>query len=170
MGHPSYTARVDDLRAVSADEIRPTLLLLFAAAGLLLLITCANVAGLLIARSVSRARETATRVALGASVQRLAAQYFVESLFVSLAGGAIGVALSIGLVRVVLSLAADYIPRADEIRIDWTVVAFTLGAGVFASAVSSLAPLWQAVRTAPNDALSDGVRASAGARVRKLSQ
>jgi predicted permease len=168
--HPSYTARVDDLRETGISTIRPTMLLLFAAAGLLLLITCANVAGLLIARSVSRARETATRVALGASARQLALQYFVESVFVSLAGAVAGIFASVGLVRVVVSLAADFIPRVDEIGVDWTVFVFALGAAFFASAISSLAPLWQAVRTAPNDVLGDGARASAGARVRKLSQ
>ena len=146
------------------------MLLLFAAAGFLLLITCANVAGLLIARSVARARETATRVALGASARQLAIQYFVESLFVSFAGAAAGVFVSAGLVRMVLSLAADYVPRADEIAMDWTVLVFALGAGFSASAVSSMAPLWQAVRTVPSDVLSAGVRASASARVRTLSQ
>jgi putative ABC transport system permease protein len=170
VSHASYTARVEDLRESGFSTIRPTLLLLFAAAGLLLLITCANVAGLLIARSGARARETATRVALGASARQLAMQYFVESLFVSLAGAAAGVFVSIGLVRVVVSLAADYIPRADEIAVDWTVFVFALGAGFAANVISGLAPLWQALRTAPNDVLSDGVRVSAGARVRKLSQ
>jgi putative ABC transport system permease protein len=168
--HPSYTARVVDLRESGISTVRPTLLLLFAAAGLLLLITCANVAGLLIARSVSRARETATRVALGASARQLAIQYFVESLFVSFAGAAAAVFVSVGLVRVVLSLAADYIPRADEVAMDWNVLLFVLGAGFLASAISSLAPLWHAVRTTPNDVLNAGVRASAGARGRRLSQ
>src|SRR5436190_3698804 len=168
--HASYTARMEDLRESEIRTIRPTLLLLFAAAGFLLLITCANVAGLLIARSVARARETATRVALGASARQLAIQYFVESLFVSFAGAAAGVFVSAGLVRMVLSLAADYVPRADEIAMDWTVLVFALGAGFSASAVSSMAPLWQAVRTVPSDVLSAGVRASASARVRTLSQ
>jgi hypothetical protein len=63
-------------------------------------------------------------------------------MFVSVIGAAAGVLVRIGLVRVVLSLAADYIPRADEIAVDWTVFAFALAAAFFASAVSSLAPLW----------------------------
>lgn len=168
--HPSYTARLFDLRETAIRDIRPTLLLLFAAAGLLFLITCANAAGLLLARSVARARETAVRVALGAGRGQLAAHYFAEGLLVSLAGAAGGIFLSVTLTRAIVTMAADYLPRADEIAVDWTVLLFALGAAFVASALSSLAPLWQAVRTAPADALGDGVRASAGAHSRRISQ
>ncbi|MPY90547.1 MAG: FtsX-like permease family protein [Luteitalea sp.] len=166
--HATYTARLDPLQTHMIKEIRPTLLLLFAAAGLLLLITCANVAGLLLARSVARARETAIRVALGASQWQLARHYFVEGLFVSLAGAVAGGLLSFWLVRSVVSIAADRIPRADQIAIDWTVLLFALGTACLASALSSLAPLWQAVRTPPREVLGEGARASA--RSRRLSQ
>ncbi|HEY7287822.1 MAG TPA: ABC transporter permease, partial [Vicinamibacterales bacterium] len=168
--HPSYTARLVDLRDVSISEIRPTLLLLFAAAGLLLLITCANVAGLLLTRSVGRARETATRVALGISQRRLALQYFAEGFLVSLAGTVAGVIASVWLVRLVIAIGSDFVPRAAEIRMDWTVLAFALAMAVLTSLLSSVAPLWQAMRTAPIDVLNAGVRATAGARIRKLSQ
>jgi predicted permease len=168
--HRSYTARLDDLRESVISGIRPTLLLLFAAAALLLLITCANVAGLLLARSVARARDTAIRVALGAGQWRLALHFFVEGLLVSLAGALAGVLLSLALVRIVLSIASAYVPRADEIAIDWRVFAFALGAAGLAAALTSLAPLWQAMRTSPNDVLNSGVRASASARSRRLSQ
>ena len=168
--HPSYTARLVDLRDASITGIRPTLLLLFAAAGLLLLITCANVAGLLLARSVARARDTATRVALGISQRQLALHYVAEGFLVSLAGAAAGVVASIGLVRLVISIGSEFVPRADEIAMDWTVLAFALAMAVLTSVVSSGAPLWQAVRTAPIDVLSAGVRVSTGARVRRLSQ
>jgi len=168
--HPSYTAKLNDLQAGVSAEIKPTLLLLFAAAGLLLLITCANVAGVLLARAVARARETATRVALGAAPRQLALQYFTEGLFVSLAGAAAGILVSSALVRAVVSIAANYIPRADEIAIDWKVLLFAAGTACLASALSSLAPLWQAARTFPNEVLTEGVRTSAGARSRRLSQ
>ena len=167
--HPSYTARLDDLRETSIGTVRPTLLLLFAAAALLLLIACANVAGLLLARAVARARETATRVALGASHRQLALLYFVEGMLVSLAGAAAGVFVSIALVRTVTAIAVEYLPPASAISIDWTVFVFALATAFVASAPSSVAPLWQALRTAPNEVLNAGVRASAGARVRRLS-
>lgn len=165
-----YTAQLDNLRDVVISEVRPTLLLLFGAAGLLLLITCANVSGLLVARSVARARETAVRVALGAAHGQLAFQYFSEGLLVSLAGAVAGIFVSFALVRAVISLAADYIPRADEIAVDWTVFLFALAMACLASVISSFAPLWQAMRTLPNEVLSDGVRATAGARSRRISQ
>jgi len=168
--HQGYTAALDPLSGLVGKSIRPTLLLLLGAAGALLLITCANVAALLLARAVARARETAIRVALGAGRARLASQYFVESLMVSLAGAVIGVATSIALVRIVVTMAEEYIPRADEVAIDWRVLVFALGTAMLASALSSLAPLWQAARTAPNAVLTDGVRASAGLRTRRLSR
>ena len=168
--HPSYTARLDDLRESVLLTIKPTLLLLVGAAALLLLITCADVAGLLLARSVARARETAIRVALGAAQRQLAVHYFLEGLLVALAGAALGIALAALLVRIVTSFAAEYIPRADEIALDWTVVVFAAGCALLASALASLAPLWQALRTVPADVLSGGVRATASARSRRLSR
>ena len=170
--HPDYpyTGRVENLRDVVVREIRPTLLLLFGAAGLLLLITCANVAGLMVARSAARARETAVRVALGAAQGQLAVQYFSEGLLVALVGAVASIVLSFAMVRVVVSLAEEYIPRADEISVDWTVLLFVLGIACLAAILSSLAPLWQAVRTLPNEVLSDGIRASSGARTRRISQ
>ena len=168
--HRDYTALVISLLESVVKDIRPALLLLFGAAGALLLITCANVAGLLLARSVMRARETAIRVVMGAARWQLALQYFVEGLLVALAGAAGGVIVSLAIVRLVLSLAADYIPRADGIRIHGTTLLFAFGAAILSTVLFSLAPLWQAVRIYPNQALTDGVRASAPARSRRLSR
>jgi putative ABC transport system permease protein len=165
-----YTARLDDLHADAVEGIRPTLLLLLAAAGVLLLITCANVAGLLLTRAVARARETAVRVALGAGHGSLALQYFVEGLVVSAIGAAAGVAASDVLVRLVVTIAATYIPRAEDIAIDWRVLVFAIALTCLASALSSLAPLWQAMRTQPTDVLRDGVRVSAGVQSRRISR
>lgn len=168
--HPHFTAAVWDLRQTITEEIRPTLLLLFGAAGLLFLITCANAAGLLLTRAVARARETATRVALGAARWQLAAQFFVEGLLVALLGATVGVMLAVTLTRAIVALAADYLPRADQVSVDWTVLLFAVIAATVASALSSLAPLWQAMRTSPADALSEGVRASASAKSRRVSR
>jgi putative ABC transport system permease protein len=171
--HPAdafYTAALYGLKDAVVKRIRPILLLLFGAAGLLLLITCANVAGLLVSRAVGRARETAIRVALGGGQKQMALQYFLESLWVSLAAALGGIWVSVLLVRMVLSLAADFIPRSDEVSTHWPAALFALFLAVLTATLSSLAPLWQALRTQPNEVLSDGVRASAGVRSRRLSQ
>jgi len=170
VAHPSYTVKVNSLRESVIVEIKPTLQLLAVAAGVLLLITCADVAGLLLTRSIARARETAIRVALGAGYSQLALHHLFEGVMVALAGAAAGLLLSVALVRAVLSIAADYIPRANDISLDRGVIAFALLTAVAASVIASLAPLWQAIRTAPSDALNQGVRASASLRARRLSR
>ena len=168
VSHAKYTASLLDLRQHTLSELRSTLLLLFAAAGMLLLIACANVATLLLARSVARSRETAVRVALGAGRGHLALRYLAEAAAVSIIGAAAGAALSVVLVRVIVLAGSEYVP--DAIVIDWKVLAFGLGLALVASALTSLAPLWQATRTPPNAVLTEGVRATAGGAVRRLSQ
>jgi ABC-type antimicrobial peptide transport system permease subunit len=113
---------------------------------------------------VGRARETAIRVALGGGQKQLASQYFFESLFVSLAAVVAGIAASVLLVHLVVSFAADYIPRSDEVSTNWPVVLFALVLAFFTATLSALAPLWQALRAKPNEVLTDGVRS------RRLSQ
>jgi putative ABC transport system permease protein len=167
---PTYTAALFGIRETVVRPIRPILLVLIGAAGLLLLVTCANVAGLLVSRSVGRARETAVRVALGGGHKQLALQYFFESLFLSVPAVVAGIAASVVLIRLVVSFAAEYIPRSDEISTNWQVVLFALALAFVTATLSAMAPLGQALRMQPNEVLSDGVRASAGIRSRKLSQ
>ena len=125
-----YTAGVADLReatiGLAGSTVRAPLLILLGGAGLLLLIACANVATLLLARSVVRARETAIRVALGASRRQLALRYFAEGALVSIAGAAAGVGLSAIFVRKILAAASGFIARVDDIAIDWTVLGFSV--------------------------------------------
>ncbi|HSC29283.1 MAG TPA: ABC transporter permease, partial [Vicinamibacterales bacterium] len=172
--YQNYTAGVADLREATIGmigaSVRAPLLILLSGAGLLLLIACANVATLMLARSVARARETAIRVALGASRRQLALRYFAEGALVSGAGAAAGVGLSVILVRHILAAASGYIPRTDDITIDWTVLGFSVAAAVATGVLASLAPFWQAIRLAPNAVLSEGVRASAAAPARRLSK
>jgi putative ABC transport system permease protein len=167
---PNYTAALFSLRDTVVKPIRPILLVLLGAAGLLLLITCANVSGLLVSRAVGRARETAIRIALGGGQKQLALQYFFDSLFLSLGAVILGIAASIVLVRLVVSSAAEYIPRSHEISTNWPVVLFALVLALLTATLSAMAPLWQALRMQPNEVLNNGVRASAGIRSRKLSQ
>ena len=171
--YPNYTAGVVDLRDFSMffrTYLRAPLLILLGGAGFLLLIACANVATLLLARSVARARETAIRVALGASRRQLALRYFAEGALVSIAGAAAGVGLSAILIRRILALASAFIPRVEDITIDWTVAGFSVAVAIATGVLAGLAPLWQALRTAPNAMLAEGVRASAAAPARRLSK
>jgi putative ABC transport system permease protein len=169
-----YTADAADLREATLGMVgagvRTPLMILLGGSGLLLLIACANVATLLLARSVARARETAIRVALGASRRQLALRYFAEGALVSVAGAAAGVGLSAIFVRSLLAAASAFIPRVDDIAIDWTVLGFSVAVAVATGVLAGLAPLWQAIRMAPNAVLSEGVRASAAAPARRLSK
>ncbi|HEX7778630.1 MAG TPA: ADOP family duplicated permease, partial [Vicinamibacterales bacterium] len=169
-----YTAGVADLRqatiGLAGSIVRAPLLILLGGAGLLLLIACANVATLLLARSVVRARETAIRVALGASQRHLARRYFAEGALVSVAGAAAGVGLSAIFVRNLRATASVFIPRVEDITIDWTVLGFSVGVAIVTGVLASLAPLWQAMRTTPNAVLSEGVRASVSAPAQRLSK
>ena len=169
LSHPGYTGRFDSLRGLIVEGVRPTLLVLLGGALLLVLIGCANVAALLLARAIARGRDTAVRLAIGATTRQLARQFFTESLIVGLIGGFAGVALSLALVRVTVAIAADLIPRADEVGIDWRVLVFTVAVSIAASVMSSLAPLWHARRIHPGESLTDGVRATSSGRSRKLS-
>ncbi|MGE5837831.1 MAG: ADOP family duplicated permease [Acidobacteriota bacterium] len=169
-----YTAGVADLRkatiGLAGSIVRAPLLILLGGAGLLLLIACANVATLLLARSVTRARETAIRVALGASRRQLALRYVAEGALVSIAGAAAGVGLSAIFIQKLLAAASAFIPRVDDITIDWTVLGFSVAVAIATGVLAGLAPLWQAMRTAPNAVLSEGVRASAAAPAQRLSK
>jgi putative ABC transport system permease protein len=169
----NYTAGVVDLRDFTMlfrSGLRAPLLILLGGAGLLLLIACANVATLLLARSVARARETALRVALGASRRQLALRYFAEGALVSTAGAVAGVGLSALMVQQILIAASAFIPRVEDIAIDWTVLGFSVALAIATGVLAALAPLWQAIRTAPNAVLTDGVRASAAAPARRLAK
>jgi hypothetical protein len=108
--HVMYTAVAMDLRRQTLTDLQSTLLLLFGAAGLLLLIACANVATLLLARAVARARETAIRVALGAGRAHLALRFLAEGAVVSLIGAVAGVGLSVVLVRLIVVAGSEYVP------------------------------------------------------------
>ncbi|HEX3940421.1 MAG TPA: ADOP family duplicated permease, partial [Acidobacteriaceae bacterium] len=164
------TAKLFGLQQFVVKDIKPSLFLFLGAAGLLLLITCANVGGLLVARSVRRAQETAVRVALGARKGQLMAQFLVEGLFLAVAAAGLGALASIGLTRLILSLAAEYIPRSDQISINVAVLLFAVALAFLTALLPALAPLRQALRTQPNEVLTSDVRVSAGLRSRRSSR
>jgi len=165
----TYTATLFGLQDFVVKEVRPFLFLLMGAAGVLLLITCANVGGLLVARSVHRTQEIAVRVALGAQRWQLILQFITEGLFISLSAAALGVLASIGLTRLFLQLAAEYIPRSEEVSINPMVLLFAAGLVFLTALLPALAPLRQAARTQPTEVLTSGIRASAGFRSRRIS-
>ena len=138
-------------------ETKPALLLLAGAVGLVLLIACANVSNLLFARATSRRRETAIRLALGASRGRVVAQWLTENLVLSMIGGACGLALAWGAVRLVVAFGPADVPRLDETSVDGAVLAFTLLVALLAGATPALVPAIRAIRMSSQAALKDGI-------------
>lgn len=143
-----WGARVMPLQESLVQEVRPALLLLFGAVGFVLLIATANVANLLFARSVTRQRELAIRSTLGASRARLLRQLLIESLLVALAGGALGLLLSLWLTDLLVSLSGNDMPRLHHVQADARVLAFALTVSLSTGLLVGLLPALQGSRTA----------------------
>lgn len=141
-----WGARVMPLADALVQEVRPALLLLLGAVGLVLLIATVNVANLLVARSAVRQRELAIRSALGATRGRLLRQLLVESLLVALAGGALGLLLSLWGIDALVSLAGGGIPRLQQVHADVRVLAFTLTVALSSGVLFGLLPALQGSR------------------------
>jgi predicted permease len=134
-----------------------------------LLIACANVANLLLARSTGRAREFAIRAALGASPARVVRQLLTESVLLGIAGGCIGLVLAKLGVRVLVAALSDSLPRSEEIALDGHVLFYTLGISVFTGIVFGLIPAFKTLRPNTHETLKEGGRGSSGARHRTQS-
>ena len=132
--------------ALMPNEVRTALVVLFAAAAMVLLIACANVANVLLSRAAARRREMAIRAALGAATTRLARQLLTESLMLSIVGSAIGLLLATGVIRAARRALIDLVPRVDEVTLDVTVFAFALVLAVATGIAFGLAPLWHVGR------------------------
>jgi putative ABC transport system permease protein len=149
------------LKDVLVGDTRETLLLMFAAGALVLLIAVANVANLLLARGTLRTREIAVRASLGASRGRLARQLLAESVLLGLIGSAAGLAVTFGVAHVARTEAATIVPRIDEVGVDRAVVLFALASGIAAGLAAGLLPVLRLPWTRLSEWLRAGSRAAA---------
>ena len=138
----AWTVRLIPLSETVVGSVRQSLILLFGAVGLVLLISCVNVANLLLARASVRGREIAVRQALGAQSTRLVRQFLTESLLLFLLGGIAGFAILFFTGQFLLRLIPESLPHLNNISINWGVLAFALAVSVAAGTVFGLAPAW----------------------------
>jgi len=149
------------------SNAKTALWLLFGAVDFVLLIACANVGNLLLARGAARRRELAVRASLGASQGAIVRQLLTESLLLALMGGGLGVLLAGGLLWAVMALMPAYmLPPEADVRLNLPVLLFTLAASLFCAIVFGCAPAWRATRANPNEALKDAGRSLGGGRDR----
>ena len=152
---PFTSAIVKPMLDHLVGDYRPALRVLFAAVIGLLLIACANVAGLLLVQASRRAPEIAVRAALGASRAEITRQMMVESILLSVCGGALGIAFSSWILDALVHYVPQNIPRLDQITVDGTVLAFVTVVSVLTGILFGVAPAWRAARLDPALALRD---------------
>jgi predicted permease len=152
------------LREELVAQIRPALLILMAATGIVLLIACANIANLLLARSSAREKEMAVRAALGAGQGRMIRQLLTESLLLSLIGCGVGLLLGELGMMAIRGLHADILPRIGNVELDSTVLWFTLAVAVFTGLLFGLAPAIHISRPRLHDAMKEAGRDASGGR------
>ena len=162
-GDVGFGVYLQTLNDALTSDVRPALLMLMGCVGFVLLIACANVANLLLARGAVRQREMAVRTALGASPLRIIRQLLTESVLLAGTGGATGIAIAFVLLRGVLAIHPPAVPRIEQTGIDGTVLAYSLLLSVVVGVLFGLAPAIEATRVDVNDGLREhGSSASLG--------
>ena len=162
------TADLRTIRESIVGDVRRPLIVLVAAVAIVLLITCVNIASLLLARASARQRELAVRAALGAGRGRIMRQLLTESLTLALLGGALGVVLAFVAVRSLVAAGGAQLPGAADVRVDALVLAFTVGVSVVAGLLFGAAPAARAAGPVLEQSLRAGTRGSVGAHGQRL--
>lgn len=166
-----WSVSILSLQDQEVGAIRPALLIFLGAVGLVLIIACANIANLLLARAAGRRKEFAIRASLGAGRGRIIRQLLTESLALALAGGLAGILLASWLVDLFAAIGPNIIPRLDQVKIDGAVLAFTLALSILTGIIFGLAPALQSSRINLVEELKEGQRSSlkgSGIRLRGL--
>ncbi len=162
----SQDMKVVSLREKVVGKVRPALLVLFGAVGFVLLIACANVSHMLLARSAAKQKETALRSALGASRWDVLRQFLTESLTLALLGGTAGLVLAVWGIRVLLTLGHADIPRVESVGLDTRVLLFAFGISTLTGLIFGMGAAWRGAGVNLSDALKQGERGSSQGRKR----
>ena len=160
--HPELNAgdalKLVSLTEATVGELRPVLYVLLGAVGLVLLICCANVANLLLARAAQRQKEIAIRTAIGANQIQLVRLLLVESMLLAVIGGLLGCLLAFWGIDLIIALKPENLPRLDQVRIDWWVLLFTGGISLTTGLLFGLAPALQTTHPQLSEMLKEGDR------------
>ena len=155
-----WTIEIQPLQETLVGQVRPMLLVLLGAVILIVFIVSLNIANLLLARASARQQEMAVRLSLGASRGRMVRQLLTESMLLSVIGGAAGIATAVGTLDFILRFVPSSVPRLNEVRIDWVVLAFALLMSMLTGLVFGLVPAFHSAKVALSSALREGGRGS----------